>query len=132
MSCLVMVIPIKENTLKEKPMEKEHTYGEMARSMTESGTMDRNLDTVYGRASMETVTSASGKTVRLKVMECIYGWTATGMKVSGPSASGMETELISLPMEITILANTSKASRMDLGSTNGPVQTLIPVNSRSE
>jgi hypothetical protein len=54
-------------------MEKEHISGEMARSMMASGIMARNLDMVSGKASMVTVTSASGRTVRLRDTECIYG-----------------------------------------------------------
>jgi hypothetical protein len=64
MSFSAMAIPIRENTSTVKRMVKEPTSGEMARYTTASGTMVRSLATVYGRASMATATSGSGRTAR--------------------------------------------------------------------
>ena len=71
------------NSLTTKLMEEGFTNGKRERFMMENGRMGRKMVMVYGEESLEIATLESGKTVKQKVMECMFGKMVINMKESG-------------------------------------------------
>lgn len=83
LSAMPTATPTMVSSKEARLMEMECIHGQMEKSMTENGTVDSSMDTVSGRASAKTLTSASGTDLERMVMVCIPGRTATGMRASG-------------------------------------------------
>jgi hypothetical protein len=96
-----MVTLIKESMPLGKPMERECIHGVIKKYTMESGLMAKNKDTESGEELMETVTSVSGKIIRLRAMEFILGLMGIDMRASGFSVLDMAKALISSQMEMS-------------------------------
>jgi hypothetical protein len=83
MSDIKMEIYLRVNLLIIKHMEKESINGLMVRCMMENGWQGRNMVMVSGEECMEIVTLESGKIVKLKDMEFIYGKMVINTKGNG-------------------------------------------------
>ena len=119
MRCFPMAILTKATTREEEHTEKESTLGRMEKYTMANGNKAWRVAMVFGRAQTENHTLASGKTQRLKAMECMYGEMVTNTKENGRDASEMGMVVISSPTEMSSLVNIKMASQKALVSTSG-------------
>jgi len=91
----VMEIHMRENTRKEKCMDKESIYGIQVNIMKDSGKGGSRTDMVSGKEFREINTLANGKVTSLTVLGSTLGVTVMFMKVSGKLAFAMVKEVIS-------------------------------------
>jgi len=80
---ILMEIVILVSLIIIKHMEMVFTHGQMARYMTENGSMASNKEKVYGEDSKMIRTLVSGSSLKLMVTVFISGLMVIDMKVSG-------------------------------------------------
>ena len=80
---------------------------------------------VYGEGSKVIVILESGKIVRQKVMECIYGRMVTSMKENGLIVSSMAMEQTFLVMEMFTLDSINLGNLKAMVSINGVMEVCM-------
>jgi len=103
----------------EKHMEKESINGPMERCMMENGEMESKKAMEFGRESSEIVILASGRILRLMVMEFTNGKMVTDMKESGKTASSMDKELTFLQIKTAIPELIKLVNQTDMVNISG-------------
>jgi hypothetical protein len=83
MSVIVMAIPMKVISKKEKHMEKESIAGRMVKSMTENGAKELKMDMECGKVYLVTVIWGNGSILKLTVMGYINGKMEIDLKAAG-------------------------------------------------
>lgn len=120
-----MEITMKENFIKIKHMARVCINGGMERSTMVNGIWELRKVMVYGEGSKVIVILESGKIVRQKVMECIYGRMVTSMKENGLIVSSMAMEQTFLVMEMFTLDSINLGNLKAMVSINGVMEVCM-------
>lgn len=109
-----------------------HTHGTMGRHMKVNGSMDKNTDPGSGEGLKEIPTLGSGNRIKHLGMECIPGLMEIDTKENSKTASNMEKEWKSLPMETLIKVFTAMGNQKDTANTFGPWEASLKGISKTD